>query len=67
MAKYKHGETHDERSAKEFMATIKKKHTAKRIGEPIMQLGGLALIKTSGKSARWVKDGTIIDPSEEKR
>ena len=61
------GLTDEQRSAREFMQTTQKKHKAKRIGESVFQLGGLTLVKTSGTSARWVKDGTIIDPKEEKR
>jgi len=67
MARLRRGLTDEQRSARESWHAVQKKHKAKRIGESVLQLGGLTLVKTSGGRARWVKDGTTIDPKEEKR
>ena len=67
MARFRRGLTEEQRSARESWHAVQKKHQAKRIGEAVLQLGGLTLIKASGDTARWVKDGTMIDPKEEKR
>lgn len=57
MVRFRRGLTEEQRSARESWHAVQKKHKAKRIGESVLQLGGLTLIKASGESARWVKDG----------